>query len=221
MKGIGLLFLLIGLSALPALALCIWIKVRAFPVTIPGFLLALGAGFISLALAALLQAFIPTGRSLSVGGFIYRIFFHIAFTEEFSRLVILVLFLTAALHFKPREMTPEETAAYGALTGLIAGMGFAVLETAFYGAANFAVALIRAVTAAPLHGACGARIGFGAVTFRDAPGRAFGMLIYAAIIHGAYNFLLIASGRFAILAVIVALSALFAALRPCRIAWKP
>ena len=100
------------------------------------------------------------------------------------------------------------TVKRGTAIGLVAGLGFALLESAVYGASDTGVLLIRAVTAAPLHGACGSRVGAAAVLFRTNPVQAAFRVLTAIAIHGVYDLMVIQSGFPAIAAVLIAISAL-------------
>ncbi|MDR2020304.1 MAG: PrsW family intramembrane metalloprotease [Treponema sp.] len=214
MKGLWALLLLISFSALPVLAVYIWIRFRKFPMGFPWFLAALLSGAFSLGAAALIQSLFPSPEELTLRILLAKIFLQIALTEELARLgVLLLLFWLARRFSKHREsLTP----AFGTATGLIAGLGFAVIETAFYGAANFSVALIRAVTAAPLHGACGARIGLGAVNLKKEPFLAVLRFFYAVIIHGMYNFMLVSPSVPVIFPILIALTALISSIQALR-----
>jgi RsiW-degrading membrane proteinase PrsW (M82 family) len=127
--------------------------------------------------------------------------------------VLLFLFWLGRRFDKTGE---NQSPAYGALTGLIAGLGFAVMETALYGSANFRIALVRAFTAAPLHGACGARIGLGAFNIKEEPFLALTRFLYAVVLHGMYNFMLISPGIPAVFPIITALVALFSSVEVIR-----
>jgi RsiW-degrading membrane proteinase PrsW (M82 family) len=215
MNGIAVLLLLILISALPVLPLFFWIRRRAFPIRPSWFLLALLAGAVSLALAALLQILIPASDSITMGNLIVSIFVRIALTEEVSRLLVLLAFFAIARRFDPQSSI-DAVRVRGVLTGIIAGLGFAVIETALYGSSNFTIALVRAITAAPLHGACGARIGLGTVQIKTEPVRGIGNIFYAIIIHGTYNFMLISPGIPVIFPAFIAITAFFSSLQSCR-----
>lgn len=206
--------MLISISVLPVLAVYIWIRIRKFPMGFPWFLAALLSGVFSLGAAALIQSFFPNSDEIGLGILLVKIFIQIALTEELARLgVLLLLFWLARGFSKYRDrLTP----AFGTATGLIAGLGFAVIETAFYGAANFNVALIRAVTAAPLHGACGARIGLGAVGLKKEPFLAVLRFFYAVIIHGMYNFMLVSPRVPVFFPILIAITALISSIQTLR-----
>jgi RsiW-degrading membrane proteinase PrsW (M82 family) len=214
MNGLGILLLLILISALPVLAVYIWIRISRFPINLPWFFLALLGGAFSLGIAALLQSFFPQVHETTLGIALFKIFVQIALTEELGRLGILLLFFGLGRRFG--KNTDAYTPAYGTIMGLIVGLGFAVIETAAYGVGNFRIALIRAVTAAPLHGACGARIGLGAIGMHEKPGLTLARFLYAVGIHGMYNFMLASPRLPLVFPVLIAFSALISSLRPAR-----
>jgi RsiW-degrading membrane proteinase PrsW (M82 family) len=214
MNSLWVLLLLIALSALPVLAVLIWIHLRRFPIKLPWFLLALLGGAISLGLAAILQSLFPKVDEATMGALLVKIFVQIALTEELGRLVVFSLLFALARRF---SKNPEpQPPAFAAITGLIAGLGFAVIETAMYGVGNFNIALVRAVTAAPLHGACGARIGLAVHHFRDAPPLALVRLLYAVGIHGMYNFMIISRGIPLFFPILIAFTALLSSIQLIR-----
>ncbi|MDR3122912.1 MAG: PrsW family intramembrane metalloprotease [Treponema sp.] len=212
MNGLWILLLLIAISALPVLAVLLWIRLRRLPVRLPWFLLALLGGALSLGLAAILQSLFPKTEEASIRVLLVKIFIQIALTEELSRLVVFSLLLRLAGGFGKEAKPP----AFAAITGLIAGLGFAVIETAMYGVGNVSIALVRAVTAAPLHGACGARVGIAVSHIRDAPVWALIRFLYAVGLHGMYNFMLLNQGIPLVFPVLIAFTALFSSIQLIR-----
>jgi RsiW-degrading membrane proteinase PrsW (M82 family) len=214
MNGLWILLLLIAISALPVLAVFIWIRLRRLPVRLPWFLISLLGGALSLGLAAIFQSLFPKTDDASVGVLLVKIFVQIALTEELGRLVVFSLLLSLARRFGKE---PESyRSAFAAITGLIAGLGFAVIETAMYGVGSFSIALVRAVTTAPLHGACGARIGIAVSHIRDAPFLALFRFLYAVGLHGMYNFMILNQGIPLIFPVLIAFTALFSSIQLIR-----
>ncbi|GHV72612.1 hypothetical protein AGMMS49928_29830 [Spirochaetia bacterium] len=203
MDGLWVLLLLIFTAALPVLLVYVWFKAANIPLSRRWFLLALLAGALSLPLAALMQHFLPLP-----GGY-WGIFIRIALTEELSRLLMVFIL------FRLKKPAPgaKTGAARGAAVGLLAGLGFALVENAYYGAANIGITLVRSFTAAPLHGACGARIGQAAEAIRKAPVRALVRFLSAVAIHGMYNFMIVSPGIAPIFPVLVALFALAASVQ--------
>ena len=209
MSGIWILLLLILTSALPAIIVFFWFRARKSAVTLPWFLVSIVAGIISLLLVALIQRiFLPPGGNGKdgLGLLFFGIFVRIALFEEASRLVTLIPLIKAG----NRRHNMDRT--FGAALGLAAGLGFAMIENASYGIADINIALIRAFTAAPLHGACGIRAGVSVFTFRQHPVRALFLFISAVLIHGAYNLMIVSPALPSVLAILVAFAALFGSL---------
>jgi len=207
MNELWILLLLILAAALPVILVFCYFRLRKSALTLPFFLVSLSAGILSLFAAALLQNLFPYMRGQG-GPFpvFYNIFFRIALIEEFSRIVTLVpLFMV----IKRRK---NIDASFCAAVGLSAGLGFAMLESAFYGLADVNIALLRAFTAAPLHGACGIRVGVAVFFFSRYPVKALFLFIFAVLIHGAYNMMLTSPALPSVLAILVAFTALFSSL---------
>jgi RsiW-degrading membrane proteinase PrsW (M82 family) len=227
MEGLWVLLLLIFIAALPVLLVYLWVRSRNFPLSLLWFLFSLLAGALALGIAALLQTLLSPSEGMFTAWEEHRgmIFFHvlvrIALTEETGRLAALLLLFRLGSHIPgrtaadgpdPGEMKPggvSYTRSFGAAAGLTVGLGFALIENAIYGAANIGVTLLRALTSAPLHGACGARVGIAAVTGRQNPAIALGRFISAVAIHGMYDFMVVSPG---LLAIILALLITFTAL---------
>ncbi|MDR1908894.1 MAG: PrsW family intramembrane metalloprotease [Spirochaetaceae bacterium] len=203
MSGFGIILVLILFSALPVIAVRIWFSAAGVPLRPLGFLGSLLAGILTLLPAALLQSLFPA----SWGGLMLRIFVRIALTEEAARLAVLALFFAILRRGSP--LSEAEAAA----SGLVAGLGFAILETASYASAGLGIALLRAVTAAPLHGACGGRVACALYRFPGRPALAVSGFIIAVLLHGLFNFMVLKPGIPAPLPVILAAAALLPVLR--------
>jgi RsiW-degrading membrane proteinase PrsW (M82 family) len=216
MNGLWTLLLLIAISALPVLAVVIWIRLRRFPVQPSWFLLALLGGALSLGLAAVLQSLFPETGEARMGVLLVKIFVQIALTEELGRLAVFSLLLGLARRFS--GAAKSYSSGFAAITGLIAGLSFAAVETAtMYGAGNFSIALARAITAAPLHGACGVRIGDAVFHIRSAPAKSLIRFLYAVGLHGMYNFMILSRGGIPLFfPVLIAFAALLSSLRLIR-----
>jgi len=225
MTGIGVLIFLLLFSSIPAIAVFIWFRLAHYPFSLLRFSGALLAGAVSFFPALIFQNILAAaseGIAYVMGkwGFIADIFFHIAFTEEFSRLILLVILFFAIHWLSPGGQTPPapqnadtrppvSAVTLSSAAGLIAGLGFAIIESAVYGASNPGSALLRTFTAAPLHGACGFRVGSSITMFPERPLQAVFRFLSAVIIHGLYNFMLIIPGLISsIAAILIALSAL-------------
>lgn len=218
MSGLWVLIFLIFVSALPVFLAILWYRLSRIPLSPLQCSLALLAGAAALFPALLLQR-LAAGISAAEPGLwspAADIFIRIALTEESSRLLVLLVFFAFSGDLKKSgpglkngEPSPSgDLAARGAAVGLLAGLGFAMLESAAYGAADFRTALPRAFTAAPLHGACGARIGSALLIFGTRPRRGVFRFFSAVLIHGVYDSMIIRPGLPSLLAVLIALSAL-------------
>jgi RsiW-degrading membrane proteinase PrsW (M82 family) len=228
MKGLWVLLLLIFISALPVFFVFLWYRRRGIFSSPVWFLAALGAGAATIFAAAFLQRFfLARGlffpREEWPGPVFFYVFIHIALTEELGRFIVLYLFfrlnrrLRAGASFAAGHENPEnESPSFGTAAGLVAGLGFAVIESAFYGSSDINIALLRAFTAAPLHGACGARIGTAAFTPLKQPGRALFRLLSAVVIHGMYDFIIISPMLPSALSVLIAFAALAASFQEIR-----
>jgi RsiW-degrading membrane proteinase PrsW (M82 family) len=212
----GALFILIFISSIPAIAAFLWFRLARYPFSMPWFSAALLAGAASFFPALLLQNLLRTtsGVFLFYGkwGLFADIYIRTALTEELSRFLILLILFAIILRAAGKPVNIMANAA-----GLVAGLGFAILESAVYGASNPGNALLRAFTAAPLHGACGSRIGASVLLLRDNPAQGIFRFLSAVVIHGTYNFMLRIQGRFPpIAAVLIAISALLSAIQVIR-----
>jgi len=205
------------------MAVFIWFRLAKYQLSLVSFLFALLAGaaafFPAIILQGLLAISLPSGRT----ALFYNFFVRIAFTEEFSRLLMLFIFFWISRLIKPAGNSGQplsyNTVKLGTAIGLVVGLGFALLETAVYGASDTGVLLIRAVTAAPLHGACGSRVGAAAVMFRTNPVQAVFRILTATAIHGVYDLMVILRGFPAIAAVLIAITALVSAIVTIRGGW--
>jgi len=207
-EGLGLLFAVILVSAVPSAAAFAWFRLARYPFPAPQFLLSLFAGATSVFAALILQGFLAgilppvTDRATLLA----EIFVRIALAEELGRLLLLIPLFMAFRRFGLWKASPE---AIGKASGLAAGLGFGLLESAIYGAADPGLALLRAFTATLLHAACGARVGLSIAVCRARPALAIFQFASAVVIHGIYNLLIVTPGGFMPwLAVFVAASAL-------------
>jgi RsiW-degrading membrane proteinase PrsW (M82 family) len=221
MSGLGILVILIVVSSVPAIAVYLWFRIVRCPFSPLRFVLCLLAGAAAFFPALFLQWIFPDGTRWAVGkgGLIFSIFIRGAFTEELSRLFALGIMCGVDARLRTVSTGADRTQARWTAAGLVSGLGFAILEGAAYGASDAGTVLIRAVTAAPLHGACGARVGSAVALFRQpaaVPARAVFRFLSAVAIHGIYNFMIIIPGFPAIAAVVVALSAFVSSILSIR-----
>jgi len=208
MSGTWVLLLLITTMALPVIVVFFWFRVLKSPITLPWFLASLAAGIISVLAAVLVQRLFPPPGT---GGFLpllFGVFIRIALVEEASRFVSLVPLLSVI-----KRSNNFDKPFFVAL-GLVSGLGFAMIESAFYGIAesDFRIMVLRAVTAAPLHGACGIRVCAALLSVRSHPVKALAIFASAVLIHGAYNLMIVNPALPSWLAIPIAFAALFASI---------
>ncbi|MDR2517402.1 MAG: PrsW family intramembrane metalloprotease [Spirochaetaceae bacterium] len=211
MTGLWILPVLIFVSALPVIAAWVWFTVDRIPVPLPFFLVSLLAGIAALPLAGLLQSLFSPPVAAGMGGLLLRLFLQIALTEEAGRLVIFVALYIVARRF---SCPVDETRA--AAAGLVAGLGFAIIETASYGSSRLGIALLRAFTAAPIHGAAGSRVAAAVFLMPARPFASVSRFLGAVFIHGIYNLMVIRPGIPVFLPVVLVAAALLPVLRTIR-----
>jgi RsiW-degrading membrane proteinase PrsW (M82 family) len=232
MPGSLVLLVLILISAVPVIAVYIWYRLAKYQFSLIWFLFALFAGATAFFPALFLQNLLPF--SISAGGrldLFYRFFIRIASTEEISRLLMLFIFFfissrvtkeSTGTHTLGTEQFPSwDKVRKGAAGGLVAGLGFSILESARYAANDMSVYVIflRVFTAA-LHAACGSRVGAASVLFRSNPLQAFMRLITAIAIHGIFNFMAAIPGFPSLMAILIAVSAVASSILTIRSKWN-
>jgi RsiW-degrading membrane proteinase PrsW (M82 family) len=237
MPGSLVLLALIFISAVPVIAVYIWYRLAKYQFSLIWFLFALFAGATAFFPALFLQSLLPS--SISAGGrldLFYRVFIHIASTEEISRLLMLFIFFfindrltkesarTFGIHAFGIEQFPSwDKVRKGAAGGLVAGLGFTILESARYAAdgMNIYITLLRGIFTAALHAACGSRVGAASVMFRSNPLQAFMRLFIAIAIHGIYNYMAYFRRGFPLLmAFLIAVSAVASSILTIRSKWN-
>lgn len=217
--------LVVGISALPVIAIFFYLKKRVPQFGNWLFIAALAAGSLSMLLASLLQIALPTVNAGTFLALIYTVFIRNALSEELGRLLILILLfwiLPIFYRYNEHEMSEGQRPLplhMSVFIGVISGFSFAMLETISYGMLNLQLVIVRTLTSAPLHAACAARVGVAVwLIFKgDEPQRgnmvkAIFYGISAILIHGIYNLLLLFPSSFAVLPVILAYIALASAL---------
>jgi len=213
----GALFILILISSILSIATFLWFRLARYPFSKSLFSVALLAGATSVFPALLLQNILAAGSGIFMlsgkWSLFAEIFIRIAFTEEFSRfLILLILFAIIRRIAGSMSVDSMSNAA-----GFIAGLGFAILESAVYGASNPDSALLRVFTAAPLHAVCGSRVGCSVALLRERPVHAIFRFLSAVVIHGAYDFMLNIPRRFAhIASVLIVITSLVSAVQAIR-----
>ena len=184
MNGILILLLLILAAALPAIIVFFWYQKKNSAVTMPWFLISILAGILSLFAAAIIQRSSVFDHD-SFKSVLSGIFIRVAFVEELSRLITLIpLLIMAARHNK-------KGISFGASIGLVSGLGFAMIENAMHGMADINIILLRIFTAVPIHSACGIRAGAAISVFNKSKGKTIFYFIYAVLVHGTYNLIIL------------------------------
>jgi RsiW-degrading membrane proteinase PrsW (M82 family) len=224
MNGSWVLLILILVSSIPVIAVYIWFRAAKYQFSIVRFLFTLLAGAAAFFPALILQNFLNFSFSTpGRGPLFFNVFIRVAFTEELSRLLVLFIFFWISARVNPGENSGRPLSynrvKLGMAVGLVAGLGFALLESSVYAASDTGALLLRVFTAAPLHGACGSRVGAAAVMFRTNPIQAVFRVVIAVAIHGVYNFMIAMPGFPSIAAVIIALSAFATAIITIRGGW--
>ena len=204
MNGIMVLGILTLLSLIPLTVAFFWLRSLQKGMTSLLFVASIGAGLLSLALAAVLQALFPPFQGNTLLALGIRIFGNVAALEEVSRFAIFWAFFSVL----SRKTVPSPFII--SALGLSAGLTFSAIETATYSSTNLTLTILRALTAAPLHGACGERIARGTAQLKKKPKMGLFLLANAIAIHGMYDFLLIVPSSPAILPIALALVALAA-----------
>lgn len=197
------------MAALPVFTAFFLRKKLGVPLNI--FLLCLLTGAASVVPAAIAQYFIPPISSLDIKSILFNVFCRVALTEESSRFLSLLsflLFLTSS-----RKLEKERNVSRFAAMGLVAGLGFALAESAAYSANNIQIVLLRGFTTAPMHAACGARMGAAVFFMRESPGMSVWRFLSAVIIHGTYNILTVSPGIMRFFSILLVFSALFSAIK--------
>ena len=206
MRETLILLILLFSSAFPAILVFIWFRVKKSAVTLPWFLISLATGIVSFIVAALIQSFFHLTSQSGFGSVFFDIFIRIALLEEASRIITLIPLLLIVRMFRDSDVD------FGAALGLAAGLGFALIENAYHGITNINIVLLRLLTAAPIHGACGIRAAVAAFSFSKNKLKAIFCFISAVFIHGAYNLTIVIPNLPSFLAVLIALTAFFASL---------
>jgi RsiW-degrading membrane proteinase PrsW (M82 family) len=209
-----ILLLLISISTLPVIGVFIWFRFVKYPISLFLFFCGLLGGALALLVAGFFQSLFPPLNNFDLRSLLFRLMVQIALTEEAGRLAILLILRLLFERFVKKPALPAEN--LGSVAGLLTGLGFAVIETAAYGVADLRIALLRAFTAAPLHGACGSRVGVTVFSFREAPFRGIFRFITAVAIHGVYNFMVINPEMPMVFPILLVVASLLSALQTIR-----
>ena len=226
MSGSWFLIVLILISSLPVVAVYIWFRIAKYQISLVQFLFALLAGAAAVFPALILRGLL-TFSYFSHGriAVFYNFFIKIAFSEELSRLIMLFIFFFIFLRAKSNADDSQSSVLniikQGTAIGLVAGLGFAILESATYTASDMSVifVLLRLLTAV-LHGACSSRVGSAVVMFRKNPIQALMRFFTAVVIHGVYDLMVRIPGLPSIMAILIAFSAITTTILSIRSGWE-
>jgi hypothetical protein len=210
MSAVLVVVLMVLVAGLPV-ALGCWYFRAKHAMALRFFFAAAFAGMAAVLLAAgaqLLVAPLSPQPNLETGtkwAILYKIFIEIATTEELARFLALSVCVNALKNLL--EAAPHKTALVRA-TGMISGFSFAAVETIFFTMTNPDSGIIRAISAVPLHGACGIKAANAVLNSRRSPGLSLMSIIFAVALHGIYNFLVQRGGLLPYLGVALAVTAL-------------
>jgi RsiW-degrading membrane proteinase PrsW (M82 family) len=228
MSGLLILLVSVLISSFPLFLIYIWFRAAKYQFTLAWFLLAALTGATAFFPALLLQELFSVSAFTGRAALFFDIFIRVAFTEEISRLLMFFIFLWISnkntekpLAFNAEKKGNTNEVSRGTAAGLVAGLGFAILESARYTVSSFDISIVflRLFTAA-LHGACGSRIGAAAVLLTSNTGQAFLRIFTAIAIHGVFNFLVTIPGMPLIAAFLIALSAMSTTIIMIRGGWN-
>jgi RsiW-degrading membrane proteinase PrsW (M82 family) len=211
--------LIILIAGLPIVAAGWYFRAK-HAVAMRVFVAAMLAGLAAVLVAAVAQVYAasftpqPDLESGTKWGILYTIFVEIALTEELARFLMMALFVR--LLKKHAEKAPGNKPALVRTFGMVSGFSFAAIETIFFTMTNIDTGLIRVISAAPLHGACGIRAGCAIVDAKRSVGLSVLSIIFAVALHGVYNSLMQRGGFFPYLGVALAVTALVSGAQSIR-----
>jgi RsiW-degrading membrane proteinase PrsW (M82 family) len=195
---------LFAMCLLPGAAFFVWLRRGGRrTISLLWFLASFAAGLLSAGAGLLLMGVVPIFESAAgintvgkIAG-LYNVFVRTALVEEVSRLIVFSAFFAAA---RRMNKLPAERSFYVS-AAIIAGLGFAAAESVFFALDNFNVVLLRAITTAPIHAACAARIGAAIWSRRQKESlAAVRNFLYAFALHGIYDYLIPRGGISSIIA---------------------
>jgi hypothetical protein len=207
MSALFFVMLMLLIAGLP-IAVAVWYFRTKHAVAMRVFTVAMLAGLAAVLVAGGTQIFAasftpqPNLQTGATWVILYTIFIEIAFTEEMAR------FLTMLLFVRLLKKSMCDKPALVKTFGMVAGFSFAAIETIFFTMTNIDAGLIRVISAAPLHGACGIRAGHAILDGKRSIGRSALSILFAVALHGVYNSLMQRGGFFTYLGVALAVTAL-------------
>ena len=213
MNSVTILLFLLFMSFFPAALALFWLRGRSAAISLPFALFFLASGVLSLVLALVTQTFLTVDAAGEDSLPFVLSLLRVPLTEETARLLVIsVFFAFAELLFRDFSLFEERAAG----AGLLSGLAFAALETAVFASSEKGIALLRALSAAPLHGACGIRCATAAFRLRSAPLAALLRFLSAVALHAFYNFMLPRGGASTLFAILLALTALCSSARAIK-----
>jgi len=223
----GLLIILL-ISSLPVIAVYVWFRLAKYQFSVYRFLFILLTGAAAFFPALLLQELLNFSFTDNRTALFFHHLIRIASTEEISRLLMLLIFFRISARYiisSPEQSISLEPLSFSVIkkataTGLVAGLGFALLENAVYAASDIRMLPLRVILTAAVHGACGSRIGVAAVLLRTNPIQAIMRVLTAIAIHGIYNMMITMSGFSPVAAILIAITALITAILAIQGGWS-
>ncbi|MCL2833076.1 MAG: PrsW family glutamic-type intramembrane protease [Treponema sp.] len=180
-------WVLYGIALLPLVPLFFWFRHKKYGAF--KFLLPAAAGILTVLITGFVQNFLPLhlpGQN-AMKDLLFSVFVRVSLMEELIRLLVLFLLFSFFPAVKILNQEKDLSLFFGAPSGLAAGLGFAAGESVFYGLLDPGAALLRLVTAVPIHAACGARIGSGLGQLRSHPVGGIVLFVTAYLIHAVYD----------------------------------
>lgn len=143
----------------------------------------------------LLLGYLLGQQVVDAGGKFVNAFLVAATTEESLKLACVLLYLWRKPHF--------DEVMDGILYTAAASLGFAMIENVLYVGDNLVIAIVRAISAVPMHALCSGLMGYfvgrGKLSQGSAAGWILAGLAVGIGIHGAYDWALMSEGGFGVL----------------------
>jgi len=216
-----LVLFLLFLAFLPVLLAILWFRHKNFHFKFPFFLIFLGGGVVSVLLALVFQAFIPQIEETTKKALIFNVFVRTSLSEESARLIVFLVIFRFKDFLGSKTLKSGEFYTPAVLSGgLLAGLAFAAVESAYHAFSDSKILIVRAFSSIPLHGACGIRCCLAAdgILGGESNSKASAGInfVFAVLIHSLYDFMLPQSNLFTALAVLLSITALISSLQSQR-----
>jgi RsiW-degrading membrane proteinase PrsW (M82 family) len=189
MNSVWILTLLIGASALPALAAALWFRLSRFPIQPVWFLAFLMGGAVSIFPGLLLRGLFPFDSNTNA---FLVIFVQTALSEELGRLILLIPLILIWFRLTPQDTAKKSPLSIAAGAGCLMGLGFAIMETVIYtlNSGDMFYTLMIRFLAALLHASCACRVAMAVRRFPEEPLHAAFNFILAVALHGMYDLMI-------------------------------